>query len=117
MAHIDRQPSIVDTGDGSLSLNFAAMIRWLWELDLTDVGKPDMRHRLRAWRDRVETMRRANVLLQSPLLLEDLLWQEGNGDELMRRVRKLQTANPGAKTIRTDFDLFDVMLGPDEDQS
>ena len=106
---LNRAPTVTPLDDGDNGLNVAAVIRFLWTVDLEDLSKPDLVKRIRAWRQRVETVRHACAVLACPPSLDDLLWEHGNGAELERRLNAIKPA-PGQRKFTTDFDLFEVIL-------
>lgn len=112
MTKLSKVPSALPMPDGTNSLNMAAVIRWLWEMDhedLAEMGNLEVRAKLIAWKERVAAVQRACIVMACPPSLDDLLWEHGNGDELERRLKALPR-EPGTIKVRTDFDLFDVIL-------
>lgn len=118
MKPLSKRPSAIELTDGSgaLGLNVAAVIRFLWDMDLADSKRPELVARIRAWRERVEIVRHACAILAVPPTLDDLLWEHGNGAEIERRIAAIPRS-ADALSIRTDFDLFDVILTEPEDRS
>lgn len=101
LEHIRRRP------DGSFDMDITGVIRFMWVIPLEEFN-PEMRPRIRAWRERVKVAWDALSVVARPPHFGDFLWEAGHGPELMRRWRA--EAPHSGEHWAPDY-LVDVILG------
>ncbi len=98
-APIRNTPSAVERADGEFCLNASGMLRFLFEVDLSEVTDGPRRDEIRRFQERVRGLIGAEAIRAHPRCLDDILFDECGGVRIIEQIRAQDAAGAMATAL------------------